>query len=180
MESIENFHISLDLPPTWKWGVKVLVAHSCPTLCDPTDCSPSRSSVHGILQARILEWVAMPSSRGSYWPRDRTSLQADFFTIWATREAHLHNLPLINILCLSGALIPIDKSSWIHHYHPEFVAYSRVHIDVRFVSLYNIMMYIYNYSVTQSSFTAWKILCALPFYPFLLPNLGDCFFSMDY
>ena len=38
---------------------------SCPTLWDPMDCSPPGSSVHGILQARILEWVAMPSSRGS-------------------------------------------------------------------------------------------------------------------
>ena len=35
----------------------------CPTLCDPMDCSPPGSSVHGILQAKILEWVAMPSSR---------------------------------------------------------------------------------------------------------------------
>ena len=38
--------------------------------CDPMDCSPPGSSVHGILQARILEWVAMPSSRRSSWPRD--------------------------------------------------------------------------------------------------------------
>ena len=45
---------------------------SCPTLCDPTDCSPSGSSVHGILQASILEWVAMPSSTGSSAPRDQT------------------------------------------------------------------------------------------------------------
>ena len=45
---------------------------SCPTLCDPMDCSPPHSSVHGILQARILEGVAMPSSRGSSRPRDRT------------------------------------------------------------------------------------------------------------
>ena len=43
-----------------------------PTLCDLEDCSPPGSSVHGILQARILEWVAMPSSRGSSPPRDRT------------------------------------------------------------------------------------------------------------
>ena len=43
---------------------------SCPTACDPMDCSPPGSSVHGILQARILEWVAMPSSRGSSRPRD--------------------------------------------------------------------------------------------------------------
>ena len=41
---------------------EVLVAQSCPTLCDPMDCSPSDSSVYGILQARILEWVAIPFS----------------------------------------------------------------------------------------------------------------------
>ena len=43
----------------------VLVTQSYPTLCDPTDCSPQGSSVRGILQARILEWVAIPFSRGS-------------------------------------------------------------------------------------------------------------------
>ena len=48
------------------------VVQSCPTLCDPVDCSPPGSSVHGILQARVLEWVAMPPSRGSSWPRDWT------------------------------------------------------------------------------------------------------------
>ena len=42
----------------------VLVAQSCPTICDPIDCSPPGSSVPGILQARILEWVAIPFSRG--------------------------------------------------------------------------------------------------------------------
>ena len=51
------------------------VAQSCPTLCDPVDCSPPGSSVHGILQARILEWGARPSSRGSE-PRS-PALQAD-------------------------------------------------------------------------------------------------------
>ena len=44
----------------------------CPTLCDPMGCSPLGSSVNGILQARILEWAAMPSSRGSSWSRNRT------------------------------------------------------------------------------------------------------------
>ena len=47
---------------------------SCLTLCDPMDYSLPGSSVHGILQARILEWVAMPSSRGSSPPRDRTQV----------------------------------------------------------------------------------------------------------
>ena len=50
----------------------MLVAQLCPTLCDPVDCSLPVSSVHGILQARKLEWVAIPFSRGSFWPRDWT------------------------------------------------------------------------------------------------------------
>ena len=63
---------------------------SCVLLCDHMDCSPPGSSVHGILQARILEWVAMPSSRGSSQPGDRTQfscIAGGFFTVWATREA---------------------------------------------------------------------------------------------
>ena len=69
-----------------------LVAQSCLTLCNPMDCSPPGSSHHGILQARILEWVVMPFSRGSSQPRDQTWLScfADrFFTVYATREAHM-------------------------------------------------------------------------------------------
>ena len=50
----------------------MLDAQLCPTLCDPMDCNLPGSSVHGIPQARILEWVAMPSSRGSSQPRDQT------------------------------------------------------------------------------------------------------------
>ena len=46
------------------------ITKSCPTLCNPVDCSPPGSSVHGILQARWQGWAAMPSSRGSSWPRD--------------------------------------------------------------------------------------------------------------
>ena len=53
---------------------KVKVTQLCPTLCDPTDCSPPGSSVHGILQARILEWVAISFSRGSSWPRGWTRI----------------------------------------------------------------------------------------------------------
>ena len=48
------------------------VSQSCLTLCNPMDCSPPGSSVHGISQARVLEWAAMPTSRGSSRPRDRT------------------------------------------------------------------------------------------------------------
>ena len=65
------------------------------TLWDPMDCGLLGSYVHGILQARILEWVAMPSSRGSSQPRDWTHISCvsciagGFFTIWANREAHV-------------------------------------------------------------------------------------------
>ena len=52
--------------------VHAMLLQLCLTLCDSTDCSPPGPSVHGILQARILEWVAMPSSRGSSWPRGQT------------------------------------------------------------------------------------------------------------
>ena len=72
---------------TIRWGE---VAQSCPTLCNSVDCSPPGSSVHGILQARILEWVAISFSRGSSWPRDRTQVShigGRRFNLWATREA---------------------------------------------------------------------------------------------
>ena len=68
----------------FKKSYKVLVAQLCLTLHDPMDCSLPGSSVHGILQARILEWVAMPSSRGFSQPRDRTQdscIAVRFFTI---------------------------------------------------------------------------------------------------
>ena len=64
--------------------LKVLVAQSCPTLCNPMDCSLLGSSVHGVLLARILEWVAMPFFRGSSQPRDQTwvfCMAGRFFTI---------------------------------------------------------------------------------------------------
>ena len=67
----------------------VLVTQSCPTLCDPINCSPPGSSVFGILQARILEWFAICFSRGSFQPRDWTQVSCiagRFFAIWATME----------------------------------------------------------------------------------------------
>ena len=67
-------------------STEVKITQLCPTLCDPLDYT-----VHGILQVRILEWVAFPFSRGSSQPRDRTQVSCiagGFFTSWATREAH--------------------------------------------------------------------------------------------
>ena len=84
---------ALNLTPIYSgafmlWKVKVLVAHSCLTLFDTTD-SPKDSSVHGIFQARILEWVTIPFSRESSWPRNQ--IQVSFtagrsLTIWSSRE----------------------------------------------------------------------------------------------
>ena len=61
------------------------------------DCTPPGFSVDGILQARILEWVAISSSRGSSWPRDQTCVSCvagRFFGIWVTKEAPFFNIRL--------------------------------------------------------------------------------------
>ena len=86
-----HFWVSTPLPRSQvlckNFKVKVLVAQLCLTLCDPMDCSLPGSSVYGILQARILESVAIPFSRESSWPRDQTQLfcpEGSFFTIWDT------------------------------------------------------------------------------------------------
>ena len=62
------------------------VHHLCSTLCDPMHHSPPGSSVHGIFQARMLEWIAMPSSRGSSQSMDLCALASGFFTTGATWE----------------------------------------------------------------------------------------------
>ena len=67
--------------------MKVLVTQLCLTLCDPMDCSMPGSSVHGILQARILEWVAMAFSRGSSQPRGRTCIS---YISWIVRRVLYH------------------------------------------------------------------------------------------
>ena len=93
---------------------QLLVAQLCLPLWDPMDCSPPGPSVHGILQARILEWVAIPFSRGSSWPRNWiwVSYIADsFFTAWATKEVLIgkgseitYNTKKWNLLCYEGGL----------------------------------------------------------------------------
>ena len=89
----ETCHACLQLAWRWHfvWQVKVLVTQLCPTLCDPMDCSPPGSSVHGIFQARILEWVAISYSRGYSQPRDQTLSLVSLHSrrilyYWATRE----------------------------------------------------------------------------------------------
>ena len=73
------------------------VAQSCTILWDPMDCSLPGSSVHGIFQARILEWVVISFSRGSPKPRDRTwasHIAGRGFTLWATREVRVRSVQI--------------------------------------------------------------------------------------
>ena len=84
------FHSNLKERQCQECSSESEVAQSCQTLCDPKDGNLPGSEVHGIFQARILEWAAISFSRGSSQPRDRTRVSciADrSFTIWATREA---------------------------------------------------------------------------------------------
>ena len=97
---------------------------SCPSLCDHMDCSPPGSSIHGVLQARILEWVAMPSSRSS-WPSDWTTPCLLYLLHWQGSSLPLgppgkpHAIPL--------ALYKHVLLLWITHTH------TRTHTHTYFV-----------------------------------------------
>ena len=82
----------LVLPLPFDIDIDIEVAQSCLTLCDPMDCSLPGSFLHGIFQARVLEWVAISFSRRSSQPRDWTRVShivGKRFTIWATRQVIL-------------------------------------------------------------------------------------------
>ena len=88
---------------TWSRSLKKEseVTQSCLTLCDPMDCSLSGSSIHGILQAGILKWVATSFSRRSSQPRDWTRVSHTIgrhLTIWATREVQ-NRMETIKPMC---------------------------------------------------------------------------------
>ena len=103
-----------------KWNE---VAQSCPTLCDPMDCSLPGFSIHGIFQARILEWVAISFSRGSSWPRNQTwvsCIAGKCFILWATREALVCS-PYILVSLYSAWLMTLNISSYAYvHAYPLF------------------------------------------------------------
>ena len=93
-----------------KW---VIVTQSCLTLCDPMHCSLPVSSVHGILQARPLEWVAMPFSRGFSQPRVWTwvsRITDRCFIVWATREAPKNHewTPILLSISFKCELMPMN------------------------------------------------------------------------
>ena len=109
-------------PLTWKWSE---VAQSCLTLCDPLDCSLPGFSVHGIFQARVLEWVSVSFSRGSSPPRDWTwvsHIAGRRFTLWATREAQLHEVP--------GILIERKREIVIARWWEKVIVQSFSHVQL--------------------------------------------------
>ena len=91
-----------------------LAAALCPTVCSPVDCSPPGSSVHGIFQARILEWVAIPFSRGSFPLRDQTCVSC------ISKQNHQGSLPVtdkkynLKITCssLCSGSVSCFNSAW--------------------------------------------------------------------
>ena len=106
--------------------IKVLVTQLCPervlTLCKPMDCSPPGSSVYGILQARILEWVVIPFSRGMFLSQGLNTsllheLQADFFTFWDTREVSgyfLYNFKKVSITINSTTIEKLSTRKFLN------------------------------------------------------------------
>ena len=96
------------------------VAQWCPTLCDPMDCSLPGSTIHGIFQARVLEWVAISFSRRSSWPRDWTRVShmvgivGRHFTVWATREDQKGNTG-VNILPVPSHLLLAARMKYKTH-----------------------------------------------------------------
>ena len=113
-----------------------LVFQSCPTHCHPMDSSPPGSFVHGSLQARILEWVVMPSSRRSSQPRDRTqvfrfqaaSLQSEppsfmfiskILVVWREVERCINQSPCI--LCYRVRTLRIRIILYLGHSLPWFL-----------------------------------------------------------
>ena len=97
-------------------SVKVLIAQSCLTLCNPMDCSPPGFSVHRILQARILEWVAISFSRGSSQPRNWTKVSyiaGRFFTIWVTiLLLNISKLCIYDSECYSLNRVQLFATPW--------------------------------------------------------------------
>ena len=104
-------------------------AQLCPTFCDPMDCSPPGSSVHGIFQARILEWVSISFSRGFSWPRDQTCVSCvscieGSFTSWDTREATKHSIAILFYCLLSHSVFSNADCNSLKLFHIPLIDYN--------------------------------------------------------
>ena len=96
------------------------VAYSCLTLCDSMDCSPSGSSVHEIILAQILEWVAVSSSRGSSQPRDRTPISCgscvvfDDTSVFLSFQAAVQKaIPVYKVATKRDVDVQIDQEAYL-------------------------------------------------------------------
>ena len=96
-----------------KWSEEV--AQSCLTVCDPMDCSLQGSSVHGIFQARVLEWVAISFSRGSSRLRDQTQVShiaGRWFAVWAPEKPILCARKCITVMWKHLACVRVALSGF--------------------------------------------------------------------
>ena len=91
--------------------VRVKVAQSCLTVCAPVDCNLPGSSVHGVLQARILEWVAIPFSRGSSHPRNWTQVSRIGGGFFMSEPRGNPKTNVVGSLCLLQQIFPIQESN---------------------------------------------------------------------
>ena len=132
--------------PNWKRRSKTVAVcrwHDT-TYCDPIDCSLPGSSVHGIFQARVLEWVAISFSRGSSQSKDRTRVSCiagRCFTIWATREAQEIYIYIY---------IHTHIYTYIYtHTHIYTYIYTHTHIYIHIYIYTHIYIYIYTHTHTH-------------------------------
>ena len=121
-----HYHRTLNIVPCAVWVTEV--TQSYPILCDPVDCSPPGSSIHGILQARVLEWVAISFSWGSSQPRDQTlcCIVGTYysFCIWVVSansklQSFSHTLPLGNhnfVLYVCESVSISEIRSFVSHF----------------------------------------------------------------
>ena len=143
-------------------SVKVLVSQSCLALCDLVDCTPPGSSVHTILQARILEWVAISYSRGSSWPRNWTQVSCfvgSLFTIWSTREAQNMKwlgktkifLTLIAFILGSEDSLNCFSRTWTSVFIFQVSTFPLIFLQVLFLKHHHPVQYVINFGLKNNS-----------------------------
>ena len=93
-----------------------LVTQLCQTLCEPMNCNPPGSSVHGISQARILKWVAISFSKGSFWPRNRTLISCIGRWIHIMSNQAVHMQTAFNARMVSPHVSAYTHFPWTMHF----------------------------------------------------------------
>ena len=153
-----------ELQPIWllcpPLSPETEVAQLCLTLCDTMDCSLPGSSIHGIFQARVLEWVAISFSRGSSQTRDRILVSCTagrHFTVWATRKALCSNSCLLSQWCCLTVLFSAARFSFCLQSFPVSASFPMSHLKCIYLELLaNITLKLYAKS-SVCSYINWKI-----------------------